>query len=197
MIFEFPICCVDQNKSTTQYVLIHNRLTVVSLPQGLSGTPSCTRAVCIILRAVALLSHRGRFPSTATTGEWKVQTADCNWRGGELFSIILLPADEEEQMLSQYSAWCCVIYNTRVMFVKCFAFSRGRILTTQKKCLTHRVMRAAEETTSSNVFPFKIVHFCKKHRTWFFSAASENERRVRTLTHRIHSTQQSHRQRKG
>lgn len=40
-------------------------------------------------------------------------------------------------------------------------------------------MRAAEETTSSNVFPFKIVHFSKKHRTWFFSAASEDERRVR------------------
>ncbi|KAG9335736.1 hypothetical protein JZ751_004272 [Albula glossodonta] len=29
----------------------------------------------------------------------------------------------------------------------------------------NRVMRAAEETTSSNVFPFKIVHFSKKHRT--------------------------------
>ncbi|XP_018558053.1 SH3 domain-binding protein 2 isoform X2 [Lates calcarifer] len=41
----------------------------------------------------------------------------------------------------------------------------------------NRVMRAAEETTSSNVFPFKIVHFSKKHRTWFFSAASEDERR--------------------
>lgn len=48
--------------------------------------------------------------------------------------------------------------------------------------LSHRVMRAAEETTSSNVFPFKIVHFSKKHRTWFFSAASEDERRVRTTT---------------
>lgn len=45
--------------------------------------------------------------------------------------------------------------------------------------LLHRVMRAAEETTSSNVFPFKIVHFSKKHRTWLFSAASEDERRVR------------------
>ncbi|XP_056147162.1 SH3 domain-binding protein 2 [Lampris incognitus] len=41
----------------------------------------------------------------------------------------------------------------------------------------NRVMRAAEETTSSNVFPFKIVHFSKNHRTWFFSAASEDERR--------------------
>ncbi|XP_061590505.1 SH3 domain-binding protein 2 isoform X2 [Cololabis saira] len=41
----------------------------------------------------------------------------------------------------------------------------------------NRVMRAAEETTSSNVFPFKIVHFSKKHRTWFFSGASEDERR--------------------
>uniref|UniRef100_A0A3Q4HW48 SH3-domain binding protein 2 n=1 Tax=Neolamprologus brichardi TaxID=32507 RepID=A0A3Q4HW48_NEOBR len=41
----------------------------------------------------------------------------------------------------------------------------------------YNVMRAAEETTSSNVFPFKIVHFSKKHRTWFFSAASEDERR--------------------
>ncbi|MED6247815.1 hypothetical protein ATANTOWER_017782 [Ataeniobius toweri] len=41
----------------------------------------------------------------------------------------------------------------------------------------NRVMRAAEETTSSNVFPFKIVHFSKKHRTWYFSAASEDERR--------------------
>ncbi|TSM12583.1 SH3 domain-binding protein 2 [Bagarius yarrelli] len=39
------------------------------------------------------------------------------------------------------------------------------------------VMRATEETTSSNVFPFKIVHFSKRHRTWFFSAASEDERR--------------------
>ncbi|CAB1352227.1 unnamed protein product [Coregonus sp. 'balchen'] len=36
----------------------------------------------------------------------------------------------------------------------------------------NRVMRAAEETTSSNVFPFKIVHFSKKHRTWYFSAAN-------------------------
>ncbi|KAM9456636.1 SH3 domain-binding protein 2 isoform 2-T2 [Clarias gariepinus] len=41
----------------------------------------------------------------------------------------------------------------------------------------NRVMRATEETTSSNVFPFKIVHFSKRHRTWFFSAASEDERR--------------------
>ncbi|XP_030625827.1 SH3 domain-binding protein 2 [Chanos chanos] len=41
----------------------------------------------------------------------------------------------------------------------------------------NRVMRAAEETTSSNVFPFKIVHFSKRHRTWYFSAASEEERR--------------------
>ncbi|XP_017345339.1 SH3 domain-binding protein 2 isoform X2 [Ictalurus punctatus] len=41
----------------------------------------------------------------------------------------------------------------------------------------NRVMRAAEETTSSNVFPFKIVHFSKRHRTWYFSAASEDERR--------------------
>ncbi|KAK3550165.1 hypothetical protein QTP86_021100 [Hemibagrus guttatus] len=40
-----------------------------------------------------------------------------------------------------------------------------------------RVMRATEETTSSNVFPFKIVHFSKRHRTWYFSAASEDERR--------------------
>ncbi|KAG8508654.1 SH3 domain-binding protein 2, partial [Galemys pyrenaicus] len=40
-----------------------------------------------------------------------------------------------------------------------------------------RVMRAAEETTSSNVFPFKIVHVSKKHRTWFFSASSEDERK--------------------
>ncbi|MBN3319260.1 VLDLR protein, partial [Atractosteus spatula] len=41
----------------------------------------------------------------------------------------------------------------------------------------NRVMRAAEETTSSNVFPFKIVHFSKKHRTWYFSAACEEERK--------------------
>ncbi|GAA6098143.1 SH3 domain-binding protein 2 isoform X1 [Tachysurus ichikawai] len=41
----------------------------------------------------------------------------------------------------------------------------------------NRVMRASEETTSSNVFPFKIVHFSKRHRTWYFSAASEDERR--------------------
>ncbi|XP_040481174.1 SH3 domain-binding protein 2 isoform X3 [Ursus maritimus] len=39
------------------------------------------------------------------------------------------------------------------------------------------VMRAAEETTSNNVFPFKIVHISKKHRTWFFSASSEDERK--------------------
>ncbi|KAG7476649.1 hypothetical protein MATL_G00085270 [Megalops atlanticus] len=42
----------------------------------------------------------------------------------------------------------------------------------------NRVMRAAEETTSSNVFPFKIVHFSKKHRTWYFSAACEEERKT-------------------
>ncbi|XP_076875733.1 SH3 domain-binding protein 2 isoform X1 [Brachyhypopomus gauderio] len=41
----------------------------------------------------------------------------------------------------------------------------------------NRVMRAAEETTSSNVFPFKVVHVSKRHRTWYFSAASEDERR--------------------
>lgn len=41
-----------------------------------------------------------------------------------------------------------------------------------------RVMRAAEETTSNNVFPFKIIHISKKHRTWFFSASSEDERKV-------------------
>ncbi|KFP91072.1 SH3 domain-binding protein 2 [Apaloderma vittatum] len=41
----------------------------------------------------------------------------------------------------------------------------------------NRVMRAAEETTSSNVFPFKLVHISKKHRTWFFSASSEEERK--------------------
>ncbi|KAF7701381.1 SH3 domain-binding protein 2 isoform X2 [Silurus meridionalis] len=41
----------------------------------------------------------------------------------------------------------------------------------------NRVMRATEETTSSNVFPFKVVHFSKRHRTWYFSAASEDERR--------------------
>ncbi|XP_046901710.1 SH3 domain-binding protein 2 isoform X3 [Hypomesus transpacificus] len=51
----------------------------------------------------------------------------------------------------------------------------------------NRVMRAAEETTSSNVFPFKVVHFSKKHRTWLFSAASEDERRkwMRTLRREI------------
>ncbi|XP_071206274.1 SH3 domain-binding protein 2-like isoform X3 [Salvelinus alpinus] len=41
----------------------------------------------------------------------------------------------------------------------------------------NRVMRAAEETTSSNVFPFKLVHFSKNHRTYYFSAANEEERR--------------------
>ncbi|XP_008566033.1 PREDICTED: SH3 domain-binding protein 2 [Galeopterus variegatus] len=41
----------------------------------------------------------------------------------------------------------------------------------------NRVMRAAEETTSNNVFPFKIVHISKKHRTWLFSASSEDERK--------------------
>ncbi|MBN3281054.1 3BP2 protein, partial [Polyodon spathula] len=46
----------------------------------------------------------------------------------------------------------------------------------------NRVVRAAEETTSSNVFPFKIVHFSKKHRTWYFSAACEEERKVKTIS---------------
>nr|XP_056711665.1 SH3 domain-binding protein 2 isoform X2 [Euleptes europaea] len=41
----------------------------------------------------------------------------------------------------------------------------------------NRVMRAAEETTSNNVFPFKLVHISKKHRTWYFSASSEEERK--------------------
>ncbi|XP_041443551.1 SH3 domain-binding protein 2 isoform X2 [Xenopus laevis] len=41
----------------------------------------------------------------------------------------------------------------------------------------NRVMRAAEETTSNNVFPFKMVHISKKQRTWYFSAASEEERK--------------------
>ncbi|ELK32973.1 SH3 domain-binding protein 2 [Myotis davidii] len=41
----------------------------------------------------------------------------------------------------------------------------------------NRVMRAAEETTSNNVFPFKIIHISKKHRTWCFSASSEDERK--------------------
>ncbi|XP_075713337.1 SH3 domain-binding protein 2 isoform X1 [Rhinoderma darwinii] len=41
----------------------------------------------------------------------------------------------------------------------------------------NRVMRAAEETTSNNVFPFKMAHISKKHRTWYFSAASEEERK--------------------
>ncbi|XP_069488201.1 SH3 domain-binding protein 2 isoform X2 [Ambystoma mexicanum] len=41
----------------------------------------------------------------------------------------------------------------------------------------NRVMRAAEETTSNNVFPFKLVHISKKHRTWYFSASSEDERK--------------------
>ncbi|XP_045145402.1 SH3 domain-binding protein 2 [Echinops telfairi] len=41
----------------------------------------------------------------------------------------------------------------------------------------NRVMRAAEETTSNNVFPFKIIHISKRHRTWFFSASSEDERK--------------------
>ncbi|XP_037122285.1 SH3 domain-binding protein 2 isoform X2 [Syngnathus acus] len=51
----------------------------------------------------------------------------------------------------------------------------------------NRVMRAAEETTSNNVFPFKMIHISKKHRTWFFSAASEDERRtwMRSLRHEI------------
>ncbi|XP_078417251.1 SH3 domain-binding protein 2 isoform X2 [Cetorhinus maximus] len=41
----------------------------------------------------------------------------------------------------------------------------------------NRVMRSTEETTSSNVFPFKIIHINKKHRTWYFSAACEEERK--------------------
>ncbi|XP_067415019.1 SH3 domain-binding protein 2 isoform X2 [Emydura macquarii macquarii] len=51
----------------------------------------------------------------------------------------------------------------------------------------NRVMRAAEETTSNNVFPFKLVHISKKHRTWFFSASSEDERKnwMVSLRHEI------------
>ncbi|XP_060698775.1 SH3 domain-binding protein 2 [Hemiscyllium ocellatum] len=41
----------------------------------------------------------------------------------------------------------------------------------------NRVMRSTEETTSSTVFPFKIIHINKKHRTWYFSAACEEERK--------------------
>ncbi|XP_072371792.1 SH3 domain-binding protein 2 [Scyliorhinus torazame] len=41
----------------------------------------------------------------------------------------------------------------------------------------NRVMRSTEETTSNNVFPFKIIHVNKKHRTWYFSAACEEERK--------------------
>ncbi|XP_038661807.1 SH3 domain-binding protein 2 isoform X2 [Scyliorhinus canicula] len=41
----------------------------------------------------------------------------------------------------------------------------------------NRVMRSTEETTSSNVFPFKIIHVNKNHRTWYFSAACEEERK--------------------
>lgn len=52
--------------------------------------------------------------------------------------------------------------------------------------LDGRVMRAAEETTSSNVFPFKVVHFRKRNRTWYFSAASEDERRVRASIQILH-----------
>lgn len=52
---------------------------------------------------------------------------------------------------------------------------RGQVVTTG--CAL-RVMRAAEETTSNNVFPFKIIHISKKHRTWCFSASSEDERKV-------------------
>ncbi|XP_069798227.1 SH3 domain-binding protein 2 isoform X2 [Narcine bancroftii] len=39
------------------------------------------------------------------------------------------------------------------------------------------IMRSTEETTSSNVFPFKIIHVNKKYRTWFFSASCEEERK--------------------
>ncbi|XP_007903444.1 SH3 domain-binding protein 2 isoform X1 [Callorhinchus milii] len=46
----------------------------------------------------------------------------------------------------------------------------------------NRVMRATEETTSSNVFPFKIIHFNRKHRTWFFSASCEEERKMWMMT---------------
>ncbi|GCB79203.1 hypothetical protein scyTo_0017855 [Scyliorhinus torazame] len=45
----------------------------------------------------------------------------------------------------------------------------------------NRVMRSTEETTSNNVFPFKIIHVNKKHRTWYFSAACEEERKVRAF----------------
>ncbi|XP_061733141.1 SH3 domain-binding protein 2 [Nerophis ophidion] len=61
----------------------------------------------------------------------------------------------------------------------------------------NRVMRAAEETTSNNVFPFKIIHISKKHRTWLFSAASEDERRswmrsLRCEISRYNDRQESH-----
>lgn len=109
----------------------------------------------------------------------------------ELFSIILLTADEEQQILSQSDVHIFSLllyyYNTYIMFLKKNCIFTWMYFNNTEKCLTHRVMRAAEETTSSNVFPFKIVHFSKKHRMWFFSAASENERRVSTLTHTAHT----------
>ncbi|XP_078071317.1 SH3 domain-binding protein 2 [Mustelus asterias] len=61
----------------------------------------------------------------------------------------------------------------------------------------NRVLRSTEETTSSNVFPFKIIHINKKHRTWYFSAACEEERKkwmmgLRKEIDRYHEKVDSH-----
>lgn len=197
------------------------------MSQGLSGTPSCTRAVCITLRAVPLLHHKGRFPSTATTGQSKVQqhkwytdfdkwiiqcwlSEDKNmWVNswGEIMNQLNKPRkktrwNETFQWFSctksihkKKNRYCIFVFPVRssnVLLVIVLLWYSSCPLNSSNfttwLCFNNtwndwpRVMRAAEETTSSNVFPFKIVHFSKKHRTWLFSAASENERRVRTYT---------------
>lgn len=73
-------------------------------------------------------------------------------------------------------AWCWVPRPVQGWVrVQVVPVGREQIVTTG---IALRVMRAAEETTSNNVFPFKIIHISKKHRTWFFSASSEDERKV-------------------
>uniref|UniRef100_A0A8C4WQN0 PH domain-containing protein n=1 Tax=Eptatretus burgeri TaxID=7764 RepID=A0A8C4WQN0_EPTBU len=41
----------------------------------------------------------------------------------------------------------------------------------------NRIIRAEDETTPTAVFPFKILHISEKKRVWYFSTASDEERR--------------------
>ncbi|XP_061439239.1 SH3 domain-binding protein 2 isoform X2 [Rhineura floridana] len=79
--------------------------------------------------------------------------------------ILACPDESYWSPESNDNAWRC--YQVRIPAQK----RRNSVSTLEM------VMRAAEETTSNNVFPFKLVHISKKHRTWFFSASSEDERK--------------------